>query len=90
MAIVRVGTKHIVRTTGFETEQIDDDGVEIQQHWVEIDGTMLPLAYESDLLGVDYVFDNDKRHGYVTIRLMVSAPGGFATVDHREPHGEDA
>jgi hypothetical protein len=84
MATIRVGTKHIGRGTGFEVEP-DEEGVEIFQMWVELNGVRLETG--SDLLGVDYVFNNENMAGVAVIRLQLST-GGFSTVDHREPAPE--
>jgi hypothetical protein len=80
MATIRVGTKHIGRGTGYEAD-VGAEGVEVFQMWVELNGARLDIG--NDLLGVDYVFDNDKSSGYAVIRLQLST-GGFSTVDHRE------
>lgn len=79
MAKVRVGVKRVNPETGAEVETVGEDGIEVYQHWVEIDGVRLD-GMAIGLLGVDYKL-GDKMIGEITIRL---SSRGIETVDHRE------
>lgn len=75
MATVRVGVERIKKGTGYQVEAPGDDGVEVFQKWVEIDGTrfmtdevgLLDVSYalgQSDLLrdsGGDLILDQQGR-----------------------------
>lgn len=79
MAKVRVGVKRVNPNTGEEVATIGEEGIEVQQHWVEINGLRLD-AEEIGLMTAGYTLGSTNV-GEITIKLSCR---GFETVDHRE------
>lgn len=85
MAKVRVGVRRIQKGAGYEAERVGDQGLELYQSWVEINGRRFD-AKDVALLDVSYRMfppgHHDAPQGEIIIRLVSE---GFETVDEREP-----
>lgn len=79
MATVRVGTRRIVRGTGFEEEHVGKPGIEVTQQWLELNGVRID-GHALGLVSVHY--KGGGGEGVITIELACE---GFTTADHREP-----
>lgn len=83
MAVVRVGVKRIKKGTGYETDEVGEAGIELQQHWVELNGLRLD-GYDYSLVRVEYDAGEDPTNTVAAVRVHMNCEG-FSTVDYREP-----